>query len=190
MDLFESEFRAHISTAQESLDLLEKPVNESLTLITNALTQGNKLMICGNGGSAADSQHLAAELSGRYKKERKAIAALALSTDTSAITAIGNDYGFDYIFSRQLEALAKEGDVLLAISTSGNSANILNAIQKAKTLRCKTIGLSGKGGGMMKEWCDVNIIIPSDDTPRIQEIHILIGHVLCHLIEERLCRGV
>jgi len=141
-------------------------------------------MLCGNGGSAADAQHIAAELSGRFKKERIPLAGVALTTDTSALSAIGNDYGFEFVFSRQVEALAKEGDVLIGISTSGNSKNVINAINSAKKMGCKIITLSGKSGGAMKDMGDVNIVVPSNDTPRIQEMHIMIGHMICALIDE------
>lgn len=189
MKIFESEVQAHIKVAQTCLATLQTPLYDALAILLESFRAGNKLLICGNGGSAADSQHIAAELTGRYKKEREGIPAIALSTDTSALTAIGNDYGFEHIFARQVQALATKGDVLLGISTSGHSQNILLALESAKKLGCKTIGFSGKGGGAMKALCDVNLIIPSDDTPRIQEMHILLGHILCQLIEERLCGG-
>ena len=175
--------KEHIETANKVKDLLPL-VNEAGNICINALKSGNKIMICGNGGSAADAQHIAAELSGRFKKERRALAGIALTTDTSALTAIGNDYGFEYVFSRQVDALAKKGDVLIAISTSGNSQNVINAIKSAKENDCKIITLSGKDGGKMKEMGDVNIVIPSNDTPRIQEMHIMIGHMICALIDE------
>lgn len=141
-------------------------------------------MICGNGGSAADAQHFAAELSGRYKKERKALAGIALTTDTSALSAIGNDYGFEFVFSRQVEALGNENDVLIGISTSGKSPNVLEALKKAKELNMLCLGLSGKGGGTMNKLCDHNLVVPSDDTARIQEMHIVIIHTLCQIIDE------
>jgi len=147
------------------------------------LKKGRKILICGNGGSAADAQHIAAELTGRYKIERKGLPAIALTTDTSALTAIGNDYGYEHVFSRQVEALARKGDLLIGISTSGNSRNVIYALQKAKEIGCRTIGFSGKGGGKMNDVCDLNIIVPSDDTARIQEMHIMIGHILCQLID-------
>lgn len=148
------------------------------------LKKGGKILICGNGGSAADAQHFAAELSGRYKKERKALAGIALTTDTSALSAIGNDYGFEFVFSRQVEALGNENDVLIGISTSGKSPNVLEALKKAKELNMLCLGLSGKGGGMMNKLCDYNLVVPSDDTARIQEMHILIIHTLCQIIDE------
>ncbi|MBU1165992.1 D-sedoheptulose 7-phosphate isomerase, partial [Candidatus Micrarchaeota archaeon] len=144
------------------------------------------LLICGNGGSAADAQHFAAELVGRYKKERKALPAIALTTDTSVITAISNDYGFEHVFSRQVEALSAGGDVLFLISTSGNSPNLLEAAKKAKTLGIKIIGLLGKGGGKLKSMCDHAIVIPSDNTPRIQEMHVLVIHMICESVENNI----
>ncbi|HFP7794516.1 TPA: D-sedoheptulose 7-phosphate isomerase, partial [Campylobacter jejuni] len=129
-------------------------------------------------------QHFAAELSGRYKKERKALAGIALTTDTSALSAIGNDYGFEFVFSRQVEALGNENDILIGISTSGKSPNVLEAFKKAKELNMLCLGLSGKGGGMMNKLCDYNLVVPSDDTARIQEMHILIIHALCQIIDE------
>ncbi|RKO64242.1 phosphoheptose isomerase [Campylobacter sp. P255] len=179
----EKEIIEHQKTLEQVLNLKEQVALVAQEL-KNCLKQGGKILICGNGGSAADSQHFAAELSGRYKKERKALAAIALSTDTSALSAIGNDYGFEFVFSRQVEALASGNDVLIGISTSGKSTNVIKAFEKAKGIGAKCIGLSGKGGGLMNALCDHNIVIPSDDTARIQEMHILIIHCLCDLIEE------
>jgi len=144
------------------------------------------LMLCGNGGSAADSQHLAAEFTGRFSKDRPPIAAVALSTDTSALTCIGNDYSFNDIFARQVLALGKAGDCLIAISTSGNSGNVLAAVAAAKSLGISTIGLLGRDGGKLKAQCDVSIVVPSQVTARIQEAHILIGHSLCGAVELKL----
>ncbi|ACM93282.1 phosphoheptose isomerase [Nautilia profundicola AmH] len=183
MDNLKKCLQEHIQTAKKTEDLLSL-IKEAGELCLNALKNGNKVMLCGNGGSAADSQHIAAELSGRFKKERIPLAGIALTTDTSALTAIGNDYGYEYVFSRQLEALGKEGDVLIAISTSGNSRNVIKAIESAKKTGIKVITLSGKDGGKMKEMGDVNIVIPSNDTPRIQEMHIMVGHMICALIDE------
>jgi len=153
--------------------------------IVKALHAGGKVLFCGNGGSAADAQHLAAEFTGRYLKERRALPALALHTNTSSVTAIGNDYGFDLVFARQLEALGKEGDVLVGISTSGNSRNVIRAMEVAKAKSIYTIALTG-AGGKMKELADCSICIPSDETPRIQECHILTGHIICEIAEEML----
>ena len=141
-------------------------------------------MLCGNGGSAADAQHIAAELTGRYKTERGALAGIALTTDTSALTAIGNDYGYEFVFSRQLEALGREDDLLIAISTSGNSGNVVKALELARKIGIKTIGLSGRTGGAMNELCELNLVVPSNDTPRIQEMHIMIGHIICQAIDD------
>jgi len=157
-------------------------------VILDTFRSGKKLLICGNGGSAGDAQHIAAELTGRFKRERKALPAIALTTDTSALTAIGNDYDFRYIFSRQIEALGVKGDTLLAITTSGNSKNVLEAVKKAKEIGCKVITLSGKDGGRVKEFGDINIVVPSNDTPRIQEMHILIGHIICDIIDKNIVK--
>tara|TARA_B100000787_G_C16196515_1_gene301265 strand:+ start:954 stop:1517 length:564 start_codon:yes stop_codon:yes gene_type:complete len=155
-------------------------------LIIASLNSGGKIMFCGNGGSAADSQHLSAELVGRYRKNRKAIASVSLTTDTSAITAIGNDFDFNNIFSRQIEAIGKSSDVLYALSTSGNSKNIINAINVAKSLGIKVIGVTGKDGGEMNNLCDKIIKVPSRRTDRIQEMHIAIGHLICEKIEDNI----
>jgi D-sedoheptulose 7-phosphate isomerase len=173
----------HIKTAKKMEKLLPDVVSAA-ELCLASLKDGGKILLCGNGGSAADSQHIAAELTGRFKKERIPLAGIALTTDTSALTAIGNDYGFEYIFSRQVEALAKEEDTLIAISTSGNSKNVINAIKSAKKIGCKVITLTGKDGGEMKDLGDVNIVIPSNNTPRIQEMHIMVGHMICAFIDE------
>jgi len=153
--------------------------------IVTTLRGGGKVLFCGNGGSAADAQHLAAEFTGRYLKERRALPALALHANTSSLTAIGNDYGFDFVFARQLEALGKEGDVLVGISTSGNSRNVLRAMEVAKSKSIYTIALTGSGG-KMKDLADCAICIPSTETPRIQECHILTGHIICEIAEEML----
>lgn len=184
LELITNEIKIHIQTAQKAIDTLSPTLLDAAKTIIKALQNNKKILICGNGGSAADSQHFAAELTGRYKRERKGLCAIALSTDTSALTAIGNDYGYEYVFSRQVEALAMQGDVVIGISTSGNSQNIINALEVANGLGCITISLSGKEGGIVKNLCDYSLIAPSDDTPRIQEIHILCIHILCELIEE------
>ena len=152
----------------------------------NALANGHKLLICGNGGSAADAQHMAAELVGRFVKDRPALAAIALTTDTSALTAIANDYGYGEVFSRQVAGLASEGDVLIAISTSGTSSSVLTACEQAKALGCGVVGLTGRDGGALKECCDTAVIAPADDTAHIQECHIVVVHLLCALIEQGL----
>lgn len=159
-------------------------IEKAALTIIDSLKKGGKLFIFGNGGSAADSQHIAAELVGRFSMERRALPAIALTTDTSALTAIANDYGYEAVFSRQLEALASKGDVALGISTSGNSKNVIEAFKRAESLGLKRIALLGGDGGKIKEKCDISIIVSSKDTPRIQESHILIGHILCSLIED------
>lgn len=179
-----SEFKDHIKTVQSSLDLIISDVEKAAELCIHSIINNKKIILFGNGGSAADAQHIAAELVGRFKIERVAIPAIALTTDTSVITSIGNDYGYEYIFDRQIEALGNAGDIAIGISTSGNSLNVLTALKKAQKIGCNTIGLSGGNGGKMKEYCGVNIEVPSNDTARIQELHILIGHTICCLLEE------
>jgi D-sedoheptulose 7-phosphate isomerase len=174
---------SHIETAKKMEELLHL-IQEAGELATNTLKNGGKVLICGNGGSAADAQHIAAELSGRFKKERIALAGIALTTDTSALTAIGNDYGYEFVFSRQTEALANEGDLLIGISTSGNSLNVIKAIDSAKKIGCKVITLTGKTGGEMKNLGNINLVMPSNDTPRIQEMHIMVGHMICAIVDE------
>lgn len=155
-------------------------------LLCEALGSGCKVLVMGNGGSAADAQHFAAEIVGRFKMERRALPAIALSTDTSILTAIGNDYGFDRIFIRQVEAHARPGDVVVGISTSGNSRNVFMALEAAQSAGCRTIGLLGRDGGSIAAICDLPLVVPSDNTPRIQEGHITIIHILCDLLEKRL----
>lgn len=150
---------------------------------------GKKTLLAGNGGSAADAQHIAAELVGRYGFDRPSLPSLALTTDTSNLTAIGNDYGYDKVFSRQLEGMAQEGDLFIGISTSGNSQNVINAFESAKDRGVTTVALVGRDGGKMGEMADYAIIVPSNATPRIQESHILIGHILCDIIEKELFGG-
>jgi D-sedoheptulose 7-phosphate isomerase len=183
MNMIESELNSHKETIQRVIDELQNYIYTACVIVSEAIVDGKKLIIFGNGGSAADAQHIAAELTGRYKSERRGLPAIALTTDTSALTAIANDYGYKNVFSRQVEALAKKGDVVLGISTSGNSKNVIKALKKAKKLGCKTIGLSGKDGGKMSDICDINIVVPSNDTPRIQEMHILIGHIICQSVD-------
>ena len=167
-------------------DTLSENILEAANLIKSRIERGGMLILMGNGGSAADCQHIAAELVGRFKKERQAMPAIALTVDTSSLTALGNDYGFETIFERQVEALARENDVVVGISTSGNSENVLRALKKANTIGSETIGLLGNNGGKIKEVANLSIIIPSVDTARIQEVHITIGHIICELIEEDL----
>src|ERR1700760_2578065 len=174
----------HQLTIQKVIDTLTADIETACGMMTAPLLNGKKVWVAGNGGSAADAQHIAAELSGRYVKNRKALPGIALTTDTSALTSIANDYGYEHVFSRQVEALASTGDLFIGISTSGNSQGILNALQSAKEIGCKTLGLSGRDGGKMNGLCDLNIIVPSDVTARIQEMHILIGHILCKAVDD------
>ena len=167
-------------------ETLSDKILEAAQLVHQRLAQGGKLLLMGNGGSAGDAQHIAAELIGRFKKERRAIPAIALTVDTSTLTALGNDYGFDTVFSRQIEALARKGDVVVGISTSGNSENVVRALKLANEIGADTIGLLGNEGGRAKEHTRIAIIVPSNDTARIQETHITIGHIICEIIEQDL----
>jgi len=178
-----TEFNSHLETIQMVINTMQKYLEEASKLIIDTLKAGNKILLCGNGGSAADAQHIAAELTGRYKTERKGLAGIALTTDTSALTAIGNDYGYERIFDRQVESLAREGDLIIGISTSGNSKNVINALKLGKNLGCRTVGFSGRDGGEMNTVCDINLVVPSNNTPRIQEMHILFGHTICQCID-------
>lgn len=153
-------------------------------ILAEAVRSGNTVFFMGNGGSAADSQHLAAEFVGRFQKERRGLPAVALTTDTSILTAVGNDYGFESVFSRQVEALARPGDVVVGLSTSGNSPNVVKALQAARELGAVTVGLTGRSGGKMADICDLCIRVPADVTARVQEAHALIGHIACHLVDE------
>jgi D-sedoheptulose 7-phosphate isomerase len=177
------EFKDHIKVVETSIDTIVDKIEFSAKICINCLKNNGKIIIMGNGGSAADAQHIAAELVGRYKTERKGLPAIAITTDSSSITSIANDYGFDHVFDRQIEALANTNDLVIGISTGGTSKNVVNALRIANDLGCKTIGFSGKDGGDFNSLCDVNLIINSNDTPRIQEMHIIIGHIICHLIE-------
>ena len=167
-------------------DLILNNISKSIELITDALNNGKKILFCGNGGSAADAQHLAAEFSGRFYKDRKALPAEALHCNTSYLTAVGNDYGFEFIYSRLIEGIWNPGDVLVGISTSGNSKNIINAFSIAKEKQLKVIAVTGEAGGNMKKESDILINVPSTDTPRIQELHILIGHIICQKVESNI----
>tara|TARA_B100001057_G_scaffold470634_1_gene532139 strand:- start:149 stop:712 length:564 start_codon:yes stop_codon:yes gene_type:complete len=162
-------------------------IEEASKLLTNSLQSGGKIMFCGNGGSASDAQHLSAELVGRYRKNRKPIASVALTTDTSIITAVSNDFSFEHIFSRQVEAIGNEGDILYAISTSGKSTNVINAIKVAKKLNIKTLGITGNDDSGFREICDMTISVPASRPDRIQEMHIAIGQILCEILEVELC---
>ncbi len=176
------EVKQKIYGDEELINLIVEVGNKLIEIYKN----GNKLLIAGNGGSAADAQHIAGELVSKFYFDRPALPAIALTTDTSIITAIGNDYGYEKLFSRQIEANGVKGDAFLGISTSGNSKNIIEGLKVAKEKGLLTIGLTGQSGGKMKELCDYCICVPSNETPRIQEAHILIGHILCSVIEEEI----
>ena len=184
----ENEISASIETKQKILndDALLNTIEAAATACVEAYRRGNKTLLAGNGGSAADAQHIAAELVGRYGFDRPSIPSLALTTDTSNLTAIGNDYGYDKVFSRQLEGMGVEGDIFFGISTSGNSQNIVNAFESAKAKGITTVALVGRDGGKMGQMADIAIIVPSNATPRIQESHIMIGHIICDVIEKEL----
>ncbi len=179
---------ALISGLQETVSSQGDLIGAAASLIEARLRAGGKLLICGNGGSAADSQHIAAEFVNRFRMDRRPLAAVALSTDTSILTACGNDYGFDLVFEKQVQALGRSGDVLWAISTSGNSPNVIRALDAARAMGIATIGFSGSSGGRMKGRCDLLIRAAASDTPRIQEIQIFLAHMVCELVEAALCR--
>ena len=181
--IIKNEFKEHIETSKKTMEACINEVEIAANICINSLKNGNKILIFGNGGSAADAQHIAAEIIGRYKTERKGLAAIALTTDSSVLTAIGNDFGYQEVFKRQIEALAHPGDTLIGISTGGSSKNVVNALKIAQNMQCKAIGLSGKDGGEFNNICNVNIVAKALDTARIQEMHILIGHTICHLID-------
>jgi D-sedoheptulose 7-phosphate isomerase len=183
--IIENEIQDHINLVSSIKENLSKKIILATDKIQFAIENNNKVILFGNGGSAADAQHIAAEFSGRFVKERKGLPAIALTTDTSALTAIGNDYGFDFIFSRQVEALANEGDVLIGISTSGNSQNIIKAFEIGRNINCYCISLTGKEGGLLAKISDLNINIDHSITARIQEMHILVGHLICSVIDSK-----
>lgn len=185
-DRIKKDIEDAIAVKQAVLAELVPAVQKAAEAIHGCLKSGGKLLFFGNGGSASDSQHLAAEFVGRYEKERRALAAVALTTDTSILTAVGNDYGFDTVFRRQIEALGRPGDVAVGISTSGNSPNVLLGIERARQLGLFTIGFAGRDGGKLKAAVDLAIVIPSQKTSRIQESHIMIGHILCERVDELL----
>lgn len=183
--LFLENLRQHLALFA-SLESLDAPVERAAKMIADSLRNGGKLLLCGNGGSAADCQHIAAELTGRFIKDRPPLAAVSLTTDTSALTCIGNDYSFSEVFSRQVRALGRTGDILLGITTSGNSINVLTAFETAHSLGIQSIGLLGRDGGKAITLCSHSIVVPSDVTARIQEAHILIGHTICGIVERDL----
>lgn len=182
-------FEDNIAATRRSMDVLTAPLTQAIDLCFGCVTNNAKILACGNGGSAADAQHFIAELVGRFERERLPLAGVALNTDTSIMTAVGNDYGFDQIFSRQITALGQPGDVLVAISTSGNSANVKLAIAAAHEREMRVIALTGKGGGQIKDLLldnDIHLCVPHDRTMRIQEVHILLLHILCDGIDHLL----
>ena len=181
--MINEELREHLDIINQVISSLGNDIAQGCQMISDTIKNGNKVLLAGNGGSAADAQHIAAELSGRFVKERKALPGIALTVDTSALTAIANDYGYEHVFSRQVEAFARPGDLFIGISTSGNSQGILNAFDAARKAGCATLGLSGRDGGKMNGICDLNIVVPSSTTARIQEMHILIGHILCKAVD-------
>ncbi len=186
MNSISKNFAEHQRTISLVQEQCAKDISNISDLMVAVLKHGGTIYWCGNGGSAADSQHLAAELVGRFKSDRRALRSVALSTDSSVLTCVANDYSFDAIFARQIEAVGRSGDLLVGISTSGNSKNVLHALQTAKSLGLHTVGMLGKDGGKAKSQVDHAIVIPSSTTARIQEAHILIGHCFCDLIEEGL----
>ena len=185
-EVFLNNLRDHEAVLAD-MALLAPQVADAARHMAQCLAAGGKVLFCGNGGSAADAQHLAAEFTGRYGYDRRPLAAAALHCDTSALTAIGNDYGFDHVYVRQVQALGKTGDVLVGISTSGNSNNVLMAMEAARSQGMICIALTGQGGGKMAALADVLLAVPAVKTPRIQEMHILIGHTLCGMVEQALC---
>jgi D-sedoheptulose 7-phosphate isomerase len=182
--LLTNSLREHLATIQQLLESLLPDIEQSGRLICDALTNGNKILVCGNGGSAADAQHIAAELIGYYESQRRSWPAIALTTDTSALTAVSNDLGFEHVFARQVAGLAQAGDVLIAISTSGKSKNVLRALEQAKESGCQTIGLCGASTETFQLLCDVVVAVPAARTSRIQEAHITIGHLWCELVDQ------
>jgi len=179
-------FDKNIELHRAAKEALAPKIAQAAELIIDAYSHGRKILLCGNGGSAADAQHIAAELVGRFKKERRGLPAIALTTDTSIMTAVANDYWYDLLFARQVEALGDKDDVVIGISTSGNSANIIRAIEAAKFKGLKTIGFLGAGGGKLKDLVDIALVVPSEESDRIQEVHILMGHIICHLIDSKI----
>lgn len=177
---------AHFALAP-AMEAMAPEIEEAADWMTQTLASGGTIYLCGNGGSAADAQHIAAELVGRFLIERKGLPAVALHANSSSVTAIGNDYGFESVYERQVDAYCRPGDLLIGISTSGRSASILRAMARARALGSKVIGLTGKTGGEMPASSDLCLQVPTDETPRIQEMHILIGHILCQICERALC---
>lgn len=188
LDKIKAIWDEHLEVAK-TLPQLASAVSAAVDMIHSSLAAGGQLLVAGNGGSAADAQHIAAELTGRFLRERRPFRSIALHANISALTAIGNDYGFEQVFARELSAHARPGDVFLAISTSGNSGNILRAIEAARQSKVTVIGLTGESGGKMRTACDLCLCVPSKTTARVQEMHITIGHAICELVEERLAEA-
>ena len=185
-EIISEEFSKHLELVNKAHSTLSKKLEISAQLCLDCLSCKKKIILFGNGGSAADAQHIAAELVGRYKLERGGLPAISLTTDTSIITAIANDFGFENIFQRQIEALADKGDVVIGLSTSGKSKNVILGLDAAKLKGCKTIGFTGGSESVLQDLCDINIAVPSLDTARIQEIHILLGHIICQIIDQKI----
>jgi D-sedoheptulose 7-phosphate isomerase len=185
-DLIKDIIKESIRVKEAVLATMTKDIKTVSNLIADSFKNGGKLILFGNGGSAADAQHIAAEMIGRFKLERQALAAIALTTNTSILTSIANDYGYEEIFSRQMEGLGTDNDIAIGISTSGNARNVITGVLEAKKMGIKTVALTGSGGGELATIADISLIVPSDATPRIQEAHILIGHIVCELVEEKL----
>jgi D-sedoheptulose 7-phosphate isomerase len=190
ISLLSRSLQEHLEAIRFLLDTSLAQISAAGLLICDTLRAGNKILLCGNGGSAADAQHIAAELVGRYEQQRQAFPAISLTTDTSALTALSNDYGYEEVFARQVAALANAGDVLIAISTSGKSPNVIKAAEKAKVLGCKTIALTGCSGEPLASQCDLAVVVPSERTSRVQEAHITIGHLWCEMVDASLASDV
>jgi D-sedoheptulose 7-phosphate isomerase len=188
VDRIRAIWNEHLEVAKALPDLAQT-VSKAVEIIASSPAAGGQLLVAGNGGSAADAQHIVAELTGRFLRDRRPLRALALHANTSSLTAIGNDYGYEHVFARELSAHARPGDVLLAISTSGNSQNIIRAIEAARQKKVAVIGLTGESGGQIQTACDLCLCVPSKSTPRIQEMHILIGHTICEFLEEKLAEA-
>ena len=182
--LLNNSLTEHLETFHSLIAMRMREIEQSGKAICDALLRGNKILLCGNGGSAADSQHIATELVGRYEKKRRSWPAISLTTDTSALTAVSNDFGYEEVFARQVEGLGKPGDVLIAISTSGKSPSILKAAKKARELGCHTIALTGAGAEPLASLCDLAVVVPAARTSRVQEAHITIGHLWCEMVDQ------
>jgi len=189
LETIRAEFAAHLRVCEQAAQDLAPAIAQVAGLLVTQWRAGHKLLICGNGGSAADAQHLAAELVGRFRRERRALPAIALTTDSSILTAVGNDYGFDAVFARQVDALASRGDVVLGISTSGNSPNVLQALARAREIGCTTLALLGGDGGAIASQVDIPLLVGDRVTARIQEVHLTLIHVLCELVEQAVAGG-